>query len=213
MILALALSLSLVSLPDGGAPAGAGSPAGLQEPKGAPQAGADASDDLDLLAKEKPPDAAALERQQRVETQLGRRRKMLQLHQLGGFLTLGALTATVVLGQLNYADKYGGGGYTERFQGVHKLAAFTSTALFAATGALAIFAPSPLEKHGGVDTATLHKVCVGVAAAGMLAEVALGLYTGSRSGHLDQRDFALAHQIVGYTTLAATAAGLTVFAF
>lgn len=138
---------------------------------------------------------------------------MLQLHQLGGFVTLGAMGATVVLGQMNYADKYGGGGDTRRFMVVHRWLGIGTAVVFAATGALAIFAPSPLPKPVRLDTATAHKVALAIASAGMLAQIILGPLIASKEGQTSQRDFALAHQIVGYTTLAATAAGAAVLTF
>lgn len=54
-----------------------------------------ARDDFDLLPAEKPSDPA---QQKELERKLALRRQMLQLHQLGGFVTLGAMGATVVLG-------------------------------------------------------------------------------------------------------------------
>ena len=88
-----------------------------------------------------------------------------------------------------------------------------TSVVFAATGALAIFAPSPLPKPARLDTATVHKVALAIASAGMLAQIILGPVIASKERQTSQRDFALAHQIVGYTTLAATAAGTMAFAF
>jgi hypothetical protein len=167
-------------------------------------------DDFDLLPKEKVPDAAV---QQELIHKLELRRKMLQLHQLGGFVTLGLMGTTVVLGQLNYSDKYGGGGDTERFMVWHRWFGISTAVVFAATGALAVFAPSPLEKRVRFDTATVHKVSLAVATAGMIAQIILGPVIASKQGQLSQRDFALAHQIVGYTTLIATSAGAVAFTF
>jgi hypothetical protein len=168
------------------------------------------TDDFDLLPKEKAPDAAA---QQELIGKLELRRKMLQLHQLGGFVTLGAMGATVVLGQLNYSDKYGGGGDTERFIVVHRWLGIGTATVFAATAALAVFAPSPLEKPVRLDTATVHKVALAVASAGILAQIILGPVIASKQGQLSQRDFALAHQIVGYSTFIATAVGSVALTF
>ena len=68
---------------------------------------------------------------------------MLQLHQIGGFITLAGLAATVVVGQLNYADKYGGGGDTGKYLTAHETLAIGTSAVFAATGLLAIFRAQP----------------------------------------------------------------------
>jgi hypothetical protein len=169
--------------------------------------------DVDLLPKPAAPDPEELARQQELEGKLQTRRTMLQYHQIGGMLTLATLGATVVFGQLNYNDKYGGGGDTGRWYDWHKYFAFTSAAIFAGTGALAIFAPSPLEKPARLDTAMLHRISMGVATAGMVTQIVLGFVTAGKNGSVSQRDYALAHQIVGYTTFAATAVGFAVLTF
>ena len=196
-------------------PAGAPSspPAGAPSASGAAQGQPQPPDDFDLLPKEKPPDAAELARAAEIERKASLRRNMLQLHQLGGFVTLGALSATVIAGQLNYNDKYGGGGDTGRYRTFHSVAAYSSVAIFAATGLLAVFAPNPTEKKTRLDTATVHKILLAIATAAMASEVVLGPLTGSAEGTLRQRDLALAHQIIGYTALASTAAGFFVLTF
>lgn len=170
-------------------------------------------DDFELLPPEKPADPAAIARQQELSRALERRRRLLELHQVGGFATLATMTATVVVGQLNYNDKYGGGGDTGKYRLTHQLLAYTTSGVFAATGLLALFAPSPFEKPLRFDTATLHKTAMIVATAGLLTQVVLGIATAGKEGSVAQRDFALAHQIVGYGTLAATATGFGVLFF
>ncbi len=193
------------------APAPAGEPP-PDEPRPA-QPGAPPGQDFELLPPQKAPDAAVTAREQRLMEELGRRRTMLQLHQYGGYATMATLTAAVVLGQVNYIDKYGGGGGTERWATPHRIAAYTAAGVFTATGLLALFAPSPLEKPLRVDTVTLHRVAMIVATAGMVAQVVLGRITASKAGQISQRDFARAHQIVGYTTLVATYTGFLVLTF
>ena len=171
------------------------------------------ADDFDLLPPEKPPDAAALARQDALSGSLSRRRKLLELHQIGGLTTLVAMAGTVILGQLNYADKYGGGGDTGRFRTAHQIFAYSTAGVFAATGLFALLAPSPFEKPLRLDTATLHKTAMIVATAGMVTQIVLGIASSRAEGRLAQRDWALAHQIVGYTTFAATAAGFVVLSF
>ena len=192
----------------------AAGPAAAQEtPPAAPQAKPSQGDDFDLLPREKPPDAAALARQADLSSSLSRRRDLLQLHQLGGFATIATLAATVVVGQLNYADKYGGGGDTGKYRTAHQVLAYGASGIFAATGILALLAPSPFEKPLRMDTATLHKVSMMVATAGMASEIILGIVTSRSEGKISQRDFAFAHQIIGYMTLAATTAGFLVLTF
>jgi hypothetical protein len=170
-------------------------------------------EDFDLLPKEAAPDPAAVARQKELESKLALRRRMLQLHQLGGFVTLGGLALTAVLGQLNYNDKYGGGGDTGKYYQWHRWTAVTTATVFAGTAALAVFAPSPLPKPVRLDTVTLHKIALFTASAGMVTQIVLGIVTASKEGKISQRDFALAHQIVGYTTVVASFAGFTVLAF
>jgi hypothetical protein len=170
-------------------------------------------DDIELLPKPAAPDPEAVARQEQLQRELEKRHAMLQYHQLGGMLTLATLGATVVFGQLNYIDKYGGGGDTGRWYEWHRYSAFLSAALFAGTGALALFAPSPLEKPRRLDTAMMHRIAMSVATAGMVTQIVLGFVTASKGGSISQRDYALAHQIVGYTTFGATAVGFGVLTF
>jgi hypothetical protein len=141
------------------------------------------------------------------------RRTMLEWHQALGFATWAGLVATEVVGQLQLIDKYGGGGDTERFQTLHLGLALGTTGLFTAVGLLGVFAPVPYEKKGGFSTATLHKLMMAIATAGMLTQVGLGIYANAREGQLDQRAFAQAHQIVGYTTLGAMTVGAVTLFF
>src|SRR5207302_79414 len=161
----------------------------LQQP--APQQAPRPADDFELLPPEKPPDAAAAARQAELSRALTTRRQMLRLHQLGGFATLATMTATVVVGQLNYNDKYGGGGDTGKYRLTHQVLAYGTSGIFAATGLLALFAPSPFEKPLRFDTATLHKAAMLVATTGLVAQVFLGIMTASSEGKTSQRDFAL----------------------
>lgn len=182
---------------------------GGEEPPKAQQQPAP-QDDSDLLPPARAPDA---KEQQELSRKLLLRRKMLELHQLGGVVTLAAMGATVVVGQINYTDKYGGRGDTGQYLVLHRWLGIGTAAVFAATGALAVFAPSPLDKPVRFDSATVHKVSLAVATAGMVAQIILGPIIASKEGQLSQRDWALAHQVVGYTTLVATAAGATAFSF
>src|ERR1700693_4771788 len=177
----------------------------LAQRESAPKPSRPPRDDFDLLPKEATPDAKALQRQRELERKLAKRRTMLRFHQIGGFLTVGSLTATAVLGQLDYHDKDCGGG--------DRWVAVASTVIFAGTASLALFAPAPIERQARLDTATLHRIAMTIAAAGMATQIVLGIVTASKEGQSAQRDFALAHQIVGYTTLAASLTGFTVLTF
>ena len=166
-----------------------------------------ASDDFDLLAPAPVLDPAQLAQARVLEEKLATRRAMLTAHQIAGFVNLAGVATATVLGQLNYSDKYAGGGDTEKYRTAHKVAAYSSAGIFAATGLLALLAPSPIDQPTRLSTATVHKTCMAVATAGMVAQVVLGVVAASKNGSLSQRDFALAHQVIGYTTAAATAGG------
>lgn len=171
------------------------------------------AEDFDLLPKEAVPDAATVARQKELERKLVQRRKILRLHQLVGVTMLANLGTTVVLGELDYLDKYGGHGDTGKWHEWHRWTAYSAATLFAGAAALALFAPVPVEKRVRLDTATLHKIFMGVASAGMVAQIVLGIWTGKKEGQLSQRDFALAHQVIGFATFAAAGAGFAVWAF
>jgi hypothetical protein len=148
-----------------------------------------------------------------IDAMVKRRRAMLHVHQALGFATWAGLAATEVVGQLAFNDKYRGGGDTGRYTKIHLGLALGTTALFSTVALLGVLAPVPYEKHSGFDTATLHKIMMAVATAGMLTQVALGIYTNSRDGNLDQRAFAQAHQIVGYATWGAMTVGAVTLFF
>ncbi|MFL5249285.1 MAG: hypothetical protein ACJ79V_15820, partial [Myxococcales bacterium] len=95
----------------------------------------------------------------------------------------------------------------------HSISAYTTAGVFAATGLLAFLAPNPFEKPLRVDTVTMHKASMIVATAGMATQIILGIATAGKEGTPAQRDLALAHQIVGYTTLVATYTGFLVLTF
>src|SRR2546425_6049920 len=142
------------------------------KPEGKPR-----RDVFDLLPKAAPPTAATLARQRERERQPAKRRTMFFYQQIGGFLTLGSLTATAVLGQLDYRDKYGGGGDVGTYRAWHRWVAVATTAIFAGTASLAVFAPVPVEKPAGVDTATGHKNAMTGAAPRVGTPVRLGIAT------------------------------------
>jgi len=141
------------------------------------------------------------------------RRKLLVTHQALGFATLGLLAITLVLGTLNYVDKYGGGNDTGDYYTAHTVFAGMATTTFALTGILALVAPNPYPKPRRFDTAMLHKILMGLACAGFVAESILGPITASREGKLDQRAWALSHLVIGYGTFGFMGAGTLAFVF
>jgi heme A synthase len=168
-----------------------------------PGQGAGPSLDFDLL----PPPPAA-ETDPALQRALERRRLMLGLHQGVGIGTLTLLGATVVVGQLDFNDRFRGGGDTGRYHAWHRGLAVTAATAFAAGGMLALLAPSPIEKKPRLDSATIHRAAMGLATAGMVAQILLGVMARGEAGSLRERDLAQAHQVVGYGTLGAMAVGV-----
>ena len=119
----------------------------------------------------------------------------------------------MVLGQRNYSERFGGPS-TGRYELSHAAVSFTTFGVFAGTGLVALLAPSPLEKKShGFDRATLHKVAMFTAAAGMATQAGLGIGTVSREGYQNQKTLAQAHLAVGYFTLAAMLVGVGAMVF
>jgi len=207
------VALTLLAAPAADPPAATPPPAAAAPDLSAPPPAAPPPPALDfeLLepapAPEAAPDPAF---QRRVE----RRRTMLKVHQGLGIATWTALAATSVVGQLHFDDRFRGGGDTGRYRDAHRALAYGSATLFAAGGLLAVLAPEPYQKRGGrLDTATLHKVSMGVATAGMVAQVLLGVAARGKAGTTRERDLAATHQAVGYATLGAMTVGAVVLFF
>ncbi len=162
--------------------------------------------DFDLLGEAKPPPAPD-------EGALRLRRTMLTAHQAIGFGLVGLQLATTAVGQLNYSDRFAGGPSTARYQLTHAALAYTTLAVFAANGAIALLAPSPVKRPMQLDRVMVHRISMFTAAAGMVAQGVLGVVTRDREGYLDQPRFATAHLAIGYATLAAMATGVGALVF
>lgn len=204
-----ALSIVLLML---SAPALGDEPGPAAEPSApGPDLSARPSLDFDLLPPVAP--AASPARQRALERAVARRRRMLRLHQGLGLATWTGLAATAIVGQLDFDDRFRGGGDTGKWHGAHRALALSTSALFLGTGLLGLLAPEPYEKRARLDTATVHKVSMAVAAAGMAAQIVLGLSARGQAGSLRERDLAAAHQVLGYATLGAMTVGAVVLLF
>jgi hypothetical protein len=206
---------------DGKAPAEAQPPAATKPPaegkspdaakpkEPAKPSGSDAATglDFDLLGEGKAPAMPPEDKTMK------KRRKMLGIHQTMGIGLFGLQVATTVVGQLNYNDKFGDSN-TGKYKTSHQVLAYSTLAAFAATGAIALLAPdAPSKPDRGFDRVSLHKLSMFTAAAGMAAQVALGLYTASREGYENKQDYGRAHLVVGYATLAAMVTGVSAIVF
>jgi hypothetical protein len=140
-----------------------------------------------------------LTREQR-EKELGFRRTMLGLHQIGGFVTLAALIGTVALGQMTYNGN-------ESMGDLHGAMAVTAITSYFTTATLAIFTPPPAIRRGEWSTVSTHKLLATVHFTGMMLTPLLG------SMIEDNRDVRTLHLVSGYTTTATFAAALLVVTF
>jgi len=144
------------------------------------------------------------------------RRWMLTTHQTLGIATWLLMAATVTVGQLNYNQLYGGGGGSNKWQTPHEILVLSSSVAFAATGAFALFAPSPYKKPLRFDTGLVHRIAVSGATLGMLTEVFLGWWTthqANAGNHNNLATMARTHQVVGWTTFGFLTAAAAVWVF
>jgi len=162
--------------------------------------------DFDLLGEAKPPPETADAGKLRL------RRKMLTVHQGIGLGLLGLQLATTVVGQLNYLDQFADGPQTMQYRLAHKTLAYSTLGVFAVDGLIALLAPSPKTPRK-FDRVMIHRIAMFTAAAGMVTQAILGIYTRGRVGYLDQESYATAHLIVGYVTLAAVLTGAAALVF
>jgi len=167
--------------------------------------------DFDLL--DAPPADVAQVVDPALERRIQRRRTMLKLHQGLGVAMAAGLTTTVVLGQLQLNDSFRGGEDHRKLLPWHRGFAIGTGALFATVGLLGVLAPTPYEKQGGWDTVRFHKLFMAIATVGMVAQVVLGTLATDSYGDLSEPRLVTAHQIVGYATLGAVAAGMLSLTF
>ncbi|HSN15655.1 MAG TPA: hypothetical protein VLT61_13565 [Anaeromyxobacteraceae bacterium] len=189
------------------------SPAGRTEaePEAKPDLSVKPPPGLDLLIDEKAPLPA---RDPAFEELVQRRRTLLSVHQAAGLATWGLLATTVVVGQLNYDDLYGrDAAYTQKYRETHAALAGATTATFAFTGILALAAPEPYPKRVRLDTATVHKVSMGLTTLGLVGQIALGYLAHDSPNFMDQRRLAQAHQALGYATLGTMTIGAVTLVF
>jgi hypothetical protein len=172
---------------------------------------ADQSLNFNLLAEPAPgPSAKQLAK---LNSEVSTRRTMLKIHQSLGLVTLTGLAATVIVGQLAFDNKFRGGGDNNQYTVLHYSLAGATTTLFATVALLGLLAPVPYPKPLRLDTATLHKSFMALAAAFLLSEIFLGLATAGHEGSLAQRDYGAWHQGLGYASFAAMSVGASVWLF
>jgi hypothetical protein len=123
------------------------------------------------------------------------------------------LTTSVILGQIEFSNSFRGGGDTRALLPWHTGFVIGTSALFATVGLLGVLAPTPYPKEHKWDTVRFHKIFMTIATIGMLTQAVLGPLAVSKHGEVSEVRLATAHQVVGYVTLGAVAAGITVLTF
>ena len=137
--------------------------------------------------------------------ELGLRRTMLTLHQIGGFVTLGLMGATDYYGQqvLNHERR------SDR--NTHQDLVMATITSYSLTGLLAVLSPPPLIRRDEISTTTIHKTLAWAHFAGMVLTPILGAAIHRRSSSFyEQAHF---HQVTAYITSAIFAASMIVITF
>jgi hypothetical protein len=166
--------------------------------------------------------------------QIRQRQELGTIHRAFGIATWASMLVTVGLGFIQYYNLYGFFGSQadnpcvngnavfgqDQCYGApwpHRIAAITTTALYATSFVLSFTLPDPLGASEGAAGADLelHKTLRWVHLGGMIAQVLLGFMVGQnwfgldRANHFDElQAIATVHQVVGLTTFGVlTAAG------
>lgn len=146
------------------------------------------------------------------EKELGLRRTMLTVHEIGGFITLGTMLTTVVYGQLTL------NGY-KSLGDTHKNWASATIASYFVTAGLSLLSPPPSIRRKEWSTISIHKGLALIHFSGMvltplLADgVAMNERGTGKTGLQIDRDKARIHQISGYITTVAFASAMAVITF
>ena len=158
------------------------------------------------------------------KSELSARRTMLTMHQIGGFVTLGLMAATLYYGQKTLNDSniptQGPNGQNiasqERTaQNNHNKFLTYTIISYGLTGLLAVISPPPLIRRDETSTTTIHKTLAWVHFAGMVLTPIVGNMIKKRSGRFSYIDLPTArfHQISAYATTGVFAASLIVITF
>jgi len=145
------------------------------------------------------------------EKEMGLRRTMLTIHEIGGFATLAAMLTTVVYGQLTLNGNLSLGE-------THQAWATATIISYFTTASLSLLSPPPMVRRKEWNTVSIHKGLAIVHFTGMiltplLADGIAREERGSSSPAKIDRDKAHIHQISGYITTATFAAAMMVITF
>ena len=149
------------------------------------------------------------------------RRRMLQTHQVMGFVALGTMVASAVTGQMviNYSHSSAdnAGKNMQTVKGLHQIATNATMISYGATALLQLLAPPPIiiRKNQGWSNMKAHKTLAYLHFAGMVTTPIMGqLIYGSASLKNDKSDqLRQFHQVSGYITTALFASAVIVMKF
>jgi hypothetical protein len=152
------------------------------------------------------------------KSELGFRRTLLTLHQIGGFITVGLMIPTLILGQRNInnwnAATEGSAPFDRQLDRTHKQWAGITFAAYMTTASFSVFSPPPLiRRDEGTNTITIHKTLAWIHFTGMIATPILGMLASRAHTVSQAKDYRTAHQITAYVTAAALTASMIVVTF
>jgi uncharacterized membrane protein len=129
------------------------------------------------------------------EKEMGIRRTMLTLHQVGGYVTLASMIATAFAGQMIINGH-------ESYEDIKAPLAWTTVGLYFTTASLALLTPPPVIRREGFSSLTIHKSLAWVHFTGMIITPILGTFIE------DEHKVRIFHQTSGYITTAAFAGAM-----
>ncbi len=139
------------------------------------------------------------------KSELGVRRTMLTMHQIGGFVTLGLMAGAVVYGQ-RYLDNF-----QRNDRSLHQTFVTATIVSYGLTAALAAFSPPPFIRRNEISTTSIHKTLAWIHFAGMIVTPILGSMINRRG--TDFLAQARLHQVSAYITTAVFTAAMVVMTF
>ncbi len=149
------------------------------------------------------------------ERELIVRRRMLQTHQVLGFVALGGMVGSCITGQIMISTK---SGDTQEFvKPLHKAAITTTMIAYGATALMQLLAPPPviIRKNKGWSNMKAHRTLAYLHFSGMLLTPIAGrLIYGDASQNANASDkLRNFHQVSGYITTALFAGAVIVMKF
>lgn len=141
------------------------------------------------------------------KSELGLRRTMLTMHQIGGFATMALLIGSVYYGQATLNTFSGIGDY-RYYRGLHTDFVTGALIAYGLTAILSIFSPPPqIIREGEVSTTSIHKILAWIHFTGMIVTPLIGEFLKQNGDPAAQLRF---HQYAAYVTTMAFAAALLV---